>query len=145
MTRHIGLVGCARRKLAYAAPAAVLFTSPLFTLASRYCAATCALWFVLSAKHGLLDPAAVIEPYDVTLQGLGRAGRQAWAHHVLEQVRQRGLLDGRQCFLLHAGAAYAAPLAEHLHAEQPLRGLGIGRRLAWYRRQLAALPERNTP
>src|SRR5262249_2483757 len=53
--------------------------------------------------------------------------------------RRRGLLDAGHRFVLHAGAVYADVLAGPLGAEQPLRGLAIGRRLAWYRRQLARL------
>jgi hypothetical protein len=140
----VGLVGCARRKLARAAPATELYTSPLFRLASRFCAATCNCWFILSARHGLLEPTQVIEPYDATLHGLSRAEKDAWARGVAAQLRERDLLDGRHRLLLHAGAAYADPLAPHLTAEQPLRGLTIGRRVAWYRRHLATLSERNS-
>jgi DGQHR domain-containing protein len=48
-------------------------------------------------------------------------------------------LEAGHRFLLHAGADYADPLATRIVAEQPLRGLAIGQRLAWYRRALAAL------
>jgi hypothetical protein len=51
------------------------------------------------------------------------------------QLRARGLLGVGHRFELHAGAVYATPLADLLDAAQPLRGLGIGQRLAWYRRQ----------
>jgi hypothetical protein len=139
----IGLVGCSRRKLPNAAPAAELYTSLLFRLASQFCAATCGCWFILSAKHGLVMPDEVIEPYDVTLRGLGRQGKLPWARRVAAQLHERGLLDGHHRFVVHAGADYASPLAQHLPVEQPLQCLGIGQRLAWYRRQLAALPERN--
>jgi DGQHR domain-containing protein len=135
----IGLVGCSKRKLPRAAPARDLYASPLFRLAARYCTLACDRWFVLSARHGLVEPAEVIEPYDVTLRGLGRADRQAWATRVLGQLQQRGLLGAGHHFLLHAGAACTDPLARLLGAEQPLQGLGIGQRLSWYRRRLAAL------
>ena len=132
----IGLVGCSRRKLAHAAPACELYASPLFRLASRYCALACDLWFVLSARHGLVEPASVLAPYDESLHALGRAGREAWGRRVAGQLGQRGLLGRGHRFLLHAGAAYADPLASLFGAEQPLAGLGIGRRLAWYRARL---------
>jgi DGQHR domain-containing protein len=63
---------------------------------------------------------------------------------VVDQLRQRGLLDAGHRFVLHAGAAYADPLASLLSAEQPLRGLGIGQRLAWYRWRLATLDSKET-
>src|SRR4051794_28767907 len=121
----IGLVGCSRRKLSHPAPAADLYVSPLFRLASRYCALTCDRWFVLSAQHGLVEPAQILAPYDVTLRGLKQAGRRAWADRVVAQLRQRGLLGAGHRFLLHAGSAYADPLAGRLGAEEPLKGLGI--------------------
>jgi hypothetical protein len=133
----IGLVGCSRRKLPHAAPARELYTSPLFRLASCYCARTCDRWFVLSAQHGL------VEPDDVTLRALGRAGRQAWARRVVGQLRRRGLLGRGHRLLLHAGADYADALAALTGAECPLRGLGIGQRLAWYRRRLGPEPPRS--
>src|SRR5205823_5951243 len=101
------------------APARELYASPLFRLASRFCSATCDRWFVLSARHGLVDPQHVIEPYDVTLPGLNRAGREAWACRVVGQLRRRGLLGSGHRFLLHAGAGYAELLAARLGAEQP--------------------------
>jgi hypothetical protein len=139
----VGLVGCSRRKLPHAAPAAELYTSPHFRLASQFCEATCGSWFILSAKHGLLMPDEVIEPYDLTLRGLSRQGKLAWACRVAAQICECGLLDGRHRFVVHAGADYANPLAQHFPVEQPLQGLAIGQRLAWYRRHLAGLPERN--
>src|SRR6266545_470260 len=135
----IGLVGCSQRKLPHPAPARELYNSALFQFASRYCAATCDLWFVLSAQHGLVEPAEILAPYDQSLRRLDQAGREAWAGRVVEQLRQRSLLNAGHSFLLHAGAVYANPLMQHLHAEQPLRGLGIGQQLSWYRRQLATL------
>ena len=138
----IGLISCCFRKLVHAAPAHQLYTSPLFRLAVQYVSTRCGLWFVLSALHGLVEPDQVLEPYDVTLHGLKKAQRQQWAEGVVGQLRHRGLLDGAHHFLLLAGADYSAPLAEMLGAQQPLRGLGIGRRLAWFRQQLSTFTPR---
>ena len=55
---------------------------------------------------------------------------------------EMGLLGAGHRFLLHAGAEYAGPLAGRIGAELPLRGMSIGRRLAWYRGRLAALDAR---
>jgi hypothetical protein len=134
----IGLVGCSRLKLSHPGPATQLYCSPLFRLASRYCSLTCDLWFVLSARHGLVAPDQVLAPYDATLHRLGQEGRRAWAERVLAQLGRRGLLDAGHRFVLHAGADYAGPLAPLLRAEQPLAGLPIGRRLAWYRQRLTS-------
>lgn len=58
----VGLVGCASQKLKRPAPARELYVSPLFKKASAYAEATCDRWYVLSAKHGLVHPDAVLEP-----------------------------------------------------------------------------------
>ncbi len=113
----VGLVGCSRLKLSRPAPARDLYASPLFRLASRYCAATCDSWFILSARHGLVEPERVLHPYDQTLRGLGRAGRRVWASRVVRRLRHRGLLGAGYRFLLHAGRDYAEPLAEYIGAE----------------------------
>src|SRR5262245_20543049 len=133
----IALIACARRKGAEPAPARELYTSPLFQLAAPYCDAACDCWFVLSARHGLVEPTQLLAPYDASLRGLNKAARAAWAAGVVGQLRERGLLGAGHRLQIHAGALYADPLTPLLRAEQPLRGLGIGRRLAWYRRQLA--------
>jgi hypothetical protein len=89
---RVGLVGCASAKLSQPAPARELYTSPLFRKASAYAEATCTRWYVLSAKHGLVAPDAILEPYNVKL---GRATRDpetdappihAWAQSVRDQL-----------------------------------------------------------
>jgi hypothetical protein len=131
MTR-IGLVACGKGKLDRPAPARELYNGALFRKASAYCEATYDRWLILSAKHGLIDPETVVEPYDLSLSHLDHAGRRAWAERVVAELRRRNLLDAE--FYLHAGEKYARPLEPLLGAtNRPLRGLGIGRQLAWYR------------
>lgn len=144
MTTHVALVGCASAKLSRPAPARDLYTSPLFRKASAYAEATCDRWFILSAKHGLLAPDEVVEPYDVKL---GRSHRDpakdappiwSWADRVADQLRA-ALSDapGVRLMLL-AGAQYAT-VARRVDwpCDEPLQGLGIGERLAWLNAALA--------
>lgn len=63
----VGLVGCASQKLRRPAPARELYVSPLFKKASAYAEQACDRWYVLSAKHGLVHPDAIFEPYDMKL------------------------------------------------------------------------------
>lgn len=63
---RVGLVRCVKGKLSRAARARDLYTSPLFVGRRRWVEATCDRWFIPSAKHGLVDPAAILEPHDVT-------------------------------------------------------------------------------
>lgn len=103
---RIGLVGCVKGKQSHAAPAAELYTSALFKGRCRWVAQTCDRWFILSAKHGLVAPTDLLEPYDETLNAKGRAERRAWSQTVLDDLAARlGDLHGR-AFEIHAGASY---------------------------------------
>ena len=131
------LVGCAKQKRATAAPAQDLYTSPLFRKSRAYAESTGIAWFVLSAKHGLVGPEAVLEPYDVTLSRTSRDYRREWARRVLRQLDEAcGSLDGRS-IEIHAGTAYTSSLRPLLESRgavvvEPLQGLRQGQRLAWY-------------
>jgi len=135
-SRRVILVSCAATKLDRPAPAADLYTSPLFRKARSYAEASGHPWFVLSARHGLVEPKAVLEPYDTRLTDLKPGERSAWADRVVHALCHRGF-GGWGVFEIHAGDAYARPLRDALapialDITEPLAGLGIGQRLRWY-------------
>ena len=80
------LISCGRRKQSSSAPAKELYVSPRFKRARASVEATGCPWFVISAKHGLLDPNEVICPYDETLIGKPVEECKAWAEKVKEQM-----------------------------------------------------------
>lgn len=131
------LIGCVKQKLAVPAPARDLYTSPLFRKGRRYAEAAGVPWFVLSAEHGLVAPDAMLAPYDRRLSESGREYRRAWGARVADQLAAAaGPLSG-QTVEVHAGSAYAEPIRRHLTAAgatviEPLAGLRLGPRLAWY-------------
>lgn len=127
---RIGLVGCGKGKRAEPAAARRLYTGALFRKASAYCVENYDAWYILSAKHGLLEPDTALAPYDLSLRMLTADERRAWGERVLGQIEERAFRDA--AFFIHAGQRYAEHLETALRAERPLRGLGIGRRLAWY-------------
>lgn len=151
---RVGLVGCVKSKQIMPAPAAELYTSPLFRGRRAAVERTCDRWFILSAAHGLVAPDRQLAPYDVTLNAMGRRERGRWAAQVLEQLRVAcGGLEG-VVFEVHAGAAYTDHgLAEGLRAggatvELPVAGLSLGQQLAWYAAAPAPAgrnPRRATP
>jgi hypothetical protein len=135
-TRRAVLVSCAATKLDRPAPAADLYTSPLFRKARSYAEASGHPWFILSARHGLVEPTTVLEPYDTKLTDLTPGERSAWADRVARDLFLRGF-GGWGVFEVHAGDGYARPLRHvlgriALDITEPLAGLGIGRRLQWY-------------
>lgn len=87
-TYSVGLVGCVSQKLRRPAPARELYVSQLFKKASAYAEETCDRWYILSAKHGLVHPDDVREPYDVKLGTNARTSPpiHQWAATVREQL-----------------------------------------------------------
>lgn len=135
-SRRAILVSCAATKLDRPAPAADLYASPLFRAARCNAEASCHPWFILSARHGLVEPTTVLEPYDTTLADLNPDERSAWADRVTRALFHRGF-GGWGVFEVHAGDAYVRPLRPALapialDIIEPLAGLGIGQRLHWY-------------
>src|SRR5688572_18880765 len=106
MSRRIGLVGCVKEKRRSPAPAKDLYTSPLFLGRRNAVEASCDEWFVLSALHGLVAPNQRLEPYDKTLNSLGRAERRQWSGRVLRALEQQLGSLAELHFELHAGATY---------------------------------------
>jgi hypothetical protein len=138
---RIGLVGCVKSKLPYAAPARDLYTSSLFRGARCAVERSCERWFILSALHGLVDPDQVLEPYEETLTTASIPQRRIWARGILSQAQAvLGANLSGQTFVAHAGRAYIAfGLADGLEelggaVELPLDGLRQGERLAFYKR-----------
>ncbi|WP_051684257.1 DUF6884 domain-containing protein [Blastococcus sp. URHD0036] len=133
---NVVLIGCSSSKAPSARQAAELFTGAAFTKASELARRGSAPWYVLSAKFGLLDPTEVVAPYDVYLADQPRTYRTAWGAWVVAQLATRHDL-ARAVVEVHAGRAYCEPLAAPLAAAgatltEPLAGLGLGKRLAWY-------------
>jgi hypothetical protein len=141
-TADVVLVGCVKRKLDHPAPAQDLYTSALFARERAYAERHGDRWFILSALHGLVEPTQLIEPYEQRLSSMNRSQRNEWGERVLRclQLELGSLAD--KTFEIHAGATYADPISGRLrsqgaHVVEPLRGLAIGERLAWYRAEPA--------
>ena len=84
--KSVFLISCGRRKQSSSAPAKELYVSPRFKRARASVEVTGCPWFVISAKHGLLNPEEVISPYDETLKGKPAEECKAWAEDVKEQM-----------------------------------------------------------
>lgn len=145
--RHVLLIGCVQTKLDHPAPAAELFTSPLFRARRAYAERSRRRWFILSSRYGVLTPHQTVAPYDLPQARQPVEDRNAWAAMVLAQLKEElGGFRGRT-LEIHAGSAYVDPLAPGLTelgatVLAPLRGLGLGRHLAWYAAQGRPAPPR---
>ncbi len=131
------LIGCVKSKLEHPAPAKDLYTSALFRKERAYAESSGKPWFILSAKHGLVSPDEVIEPYDVYLKTMPDAYRAWWGRTVVSQLAEAFGPVGGVSIEVHASAAYVDQILSSLTMEgarvvTPLQGLTMGQRLAWY-------------
>ncbi|GMU77258.1 MAG: hypothetical protein AMXMBFR46_00590 [Acidimicrobiia bacterium] len=99
----------------------------------------CSRWFILSARHGVIDPTTIVEPRDEALDSASRQRRRAWSRQVLAQLADELGDLGQYEFELHAGAPYRDfGLADGLRAAgatilNPTEGLGFGYQFAFCR------------
>jgi hypothetical protein len=138
---RVGLVACGKRKLKHRAKAEDLYTSPGFRLARRYCELSCDQWAILSAKHGLVLPDEMIDPYDKRLQNMPAAERRLWQGFVAGEVVSwlAGFAPSRVEIVLLAGKDYRAGFESpqfrsvYPHVIAPMAGLGMFKQHAWLR------------
>lgn len=104
----VGLVACSGTKLREAAPARDLYQGALFRKAAAYCDGAYDRWFILSAKHYLVAPGEVLDPYNLTLKGRTVADIAHWASMV-----ESGLRLGHGC-LTEGRHSWPVPSADRL-------------------------------
>jgi hypothetical protein len=100
--------------------AADLFTAPGFVSARDHAVRAGERWFVLSARHGLLDPDDVVSPFDNQLGDRPLGYRTAWGEWVAAQLADRMWLSGL-VVEVHGGVDFAQPLRSPLGR----RGAGV--------------------
>jgi len=144
------IIGCGKSKRQHASPAADLYTGQLFRAARQYAEAHADAYLIASARHGLVEPTAILEPYDDTLPA-GFDERRAWGfccqadlaawlndrphlmHHNARGLR--AIVPEFRCAIL-AGRRYAEAILDWTalgphNTTTPLAGLGIGHRLQY--------------
>jgi hypothetical protein len=137
LAADIVLVTCVKSKAARPSAAKDLYTSPLFKKQRAYAERAGVPWFILSAEHGLVGPDEWLAPYERFLPETPPSYRVAWGDWVVARLE---LLAGPlrdKTVEIHAGSTYldaVRPKLEELGARvlDPLRGLQMGPRLAWY-------------
>lgn len=134
--RSIALVSCVGKKLNQPAPAGEIYWSDWFKKAKGLAEGEGRFdcWYILSAKHHLLHPETVIEPYEMTLNTMTRCERLAWSTEVIKQLN--GILCHGDLVTFFAGRRYRefiVPwlLKNNYNVSLPMVGMGIGQQLAW--------------
>lgn len=135
MTPIIALIACSAQKDAHPAPARDLYRGDLFRKAVAFAERSLHGWAVLSAKHGVVLPKTVIEPYDQRVS-TGVHKRRQWAVRIRCQLTTH-FREGTH-FVLLCGSDYRSvftieleSLASFFTWEAPLAGLGLGYQKQW--------------
>lgn len=133
----IVLITCVKTKRRRPCAAKDLYVSPLFVKQRAYAEESGVPWFILSAEHGLVVPDEWLSPYERYLPDTPANFRSAWGIWVVARLQLlAGPLSGR-VIEAHAGRAYIDALRPQLDShgatlQDPLHGLSMGARLAWY-------------
>lgn len=135
--RRIALVACSSKKADHAAEAQDLYTSTLFQTSRKWASTFSDEWYIISARHGLLHPRMVVEPYDQSLRALSADQVREWATGILTALR--GVVRDGDVLSILAGNTYTRPLLEKLahhkvYVHLPLAGRSLGVRMQWLSR-----------
>lgn len=131
------LIACVKGKRPVASRAADLYTSPWFKKARAFVESRADEWFILSAEHGLLDPSAIVRPYDLTLNAMTKPDRERWAARVMESIARR--ISPKHEVVILASTRYRSGVVPALvragyRVSVPMEHLGIGEQLSWLNR-----------
>lgn len=155
MRTCILLIGCGMSKSNEPTVAKDMYTGGLFAMRLRYAEATVGRvyesqsvegekvhrkWWIISAKHGLVDPNTVIAPYDLHIKVLNPLDRIAWYLDVMQQLLSElpdRAITSNYTLEVHAGKDYSEMLCKVARVigfmtREPVAGLGIGEQMKWY-------------
>ncbi len=134
--RKIILISCVKTKRQCRAKARDLYISSLFKLNYRYAQSLNPdAIYVLSAKYNLVDIEKEIDPYELTLKTMSAQKVKAWAVVTLRQLKVVSDFENDK-FVFLAGEKYRKYLLPFIsNYEIPLEGLGIGKQMAWLKRE----------
>ena len=129
---NVVLISCVGKKKSCKCKAKDLYDSTWFRYAWSYAQSLHPdKVFILSAKYGLVDPEAEIEPYEDTLNTKSNHEIRAWAASLLTSLCDRTDI-AKDTFIILAGEKYRTYLVGHLpYHDIPMKGLRIGQQLKW--------------
>lgn len=139
MGKIIALVACVSKKKNYVDKAENLYDSVWFRKASEYAKRKVESWFILSAKHGVLNPEDEIAPYTQTLKEMKKDYKLKWAERVKNQLDK--IISQGDTVIILAGNEYRKLLLDFFNekgckVEIPLKGLRIGEQLNWLKQEI---------
>lgn len=136
-TMTVGLISCSDKKRDVPSPAKDLYLGELFKKSRRWAELYCDDWAILSAKHRLVLPNKVLEPYDQKMTTRDEDLRY-WSSTVSFDCYMQWGEDTH--YYLLCGEAYRSPWEMFNNRKMPytsvLKGLGIGEQMSWLNEQL---------
>jgi hypothetical protein len=135
----IALVGCGKAKRGKGAPASDLYVGSLFKLALDHAERTADDVHILSALHGLVQPFQYLEPYNMTFSRMFIHEHDHWGQRVVSDIFTNYPMTPLR-IVFYAGQQYIRPFLKwsahqmgYWTWENPLEGLDLFQRLAWFR------------
>lgn len=92
--RFVGLACCGKKKWKEKCEAQSLYRAPYSKTGIEWIKRNCEDWRILSAKHFVLKPDQVIEPYDLCLEDFSAEDRRKWGKNVSRHLN--GEFPGRK-------------------------------------------------
>lgn len=144
----IAVVGCGASKKAGFHEARNLYTSNYFQLKKEFAEEVCDVWFIYSAKYGLIRPDKEIESYDKTVSDMSKDEVQELARGVAQELHVRTDELGKDSTIYWlAGEDYVKPVERLVMDDEiepfnptsslPFRNTsGIGEQMAWLKQNI---------
>ena len=133
---NIAIISCVKTKRKGKMRAKDLYYSPLFKFSYAYTNKHYDRVIILSTLYGALDTNDEIEYYELTLNKMNAQQKRAWAYKVATQLKTK--IQTQDTLHYFCGLNYRRELIKQLPNKytEPLKGLGMGRQLQWYKRHL---------
>lgn len=99
MVDNIIIIQCSNSKKSQQTKASELYTSERFNLSKKIAEKYAKTWFILSAKHGLIEPDKLVTPYDRTITDFSVDEKKEFISNVINQITKLELTNKRLIFL----------------------------------------------
>jgi len=136
----VALVGCGKLKADKPGLRAKdLYRGLPFRLAFKHAKATADDVHILSALHGLVDPYAMLAPYDFSMVQIPPSQHVVWGKRILNDLKAAYPMR-RLRIVFYAGQQYVRPIMRAITDEDrywtfedPLKGLDLFERIRWFK------------
>lgn len=122
----ISLIACSKSKQDHKCKAGEMYTGNLYTKSKELVEKSGEKWWILSAKHHLLDPEKEIEPYNEYLGDYSADELHEWSDEVIKEMKEAGIKEDEKIHV-YAGEDYYKYLTDTFtNIECMWEGEGMG-------------------